>query len=79
MKQITVYISDDCIYCEKLIYKLHEWGIDYQLKNVSKQKAYMKQLQEQGIYGTPVTYSHQSDRYILGLQFGELKKELNIG
>ncbi|SET79806.1 thioredoxin reductase (NADPH) [Oceanobacillus limi] len=75
---VTVYISDNCAYCDKLIKTLNNWGIVFEQRNVSLNRDYMKELQEVGIYGTPVTYIRSTGQYILGLQINVMKKALAI-
>ncbi|WP_196493841.1 glutaredoxin family protein [Ornithinibacillus caprae] len=76
--QITVYISDNCKYCQRVLDMLNESNVRYEVKNVTQEKNFMKELQGQGIFGTPATYIHRNDHFILGLQTEKLKKVLNI-
>ena len=77
-KKTTIYISDNSPSCEKLINQMEKWGISYQTKNITKNNEIKKELQNQGIYGTPATFIKGYSEPILGVQLGKLKRELNI-
>jgi len=77
-KTATIYISDNSPSCEKLINQMEKWGISYRIKNITKNNDIKKDLQNQGIYGTPATFIKGNSEPILGVQLSKLKRELNV-
>lgn len=75
---ITVYVSDNNLQCKKLLTHLDKWNISYEEKNVTRNSEYMKDLQEQGIFGTPATFIAGQDRAILGFQEKHINHALEI-
>lgn len=73
-----VYISNNNSVCDKLTEKMDEWNVDYKTKNISNDQEIKKELQDQGIYGTPATFVEGCSEPILGYQLNKLKRELNI-
>lgn len=69
-----VYINN---HCTRLLDQLDEWNIDYKTKNVVEDPQYLKELQDEGFYGTPVTFIN--DNAILGYQKNKIKQKLGIG
>lgn len=74
---VVIYTCDSCSECEKVIKKMDKWGVVHTVKNVSKNKEYLKELQNRGIFGTPATIV--DDHPVLGYQEGKLKSVLNLG
>lgn len=78
-EKVTIYISENCANCEKLISYLDHWDINYEIKNVTKDKTCMKELQDKGIYGTPATIiGKNNEQIVLGTQINKLKRLLGI-
>ncbi|WP_181350163.1 glutaredoxin family protein [Thalassobacillus sp. CUG 92003] len=73
---IVVYVSNNCSHCDKVVARLEEWELDYEVRNVSDNKTHFKELQQEKIYGTPATFI--GDERILGYQEGKLKRTLGI-
>ncbi|WP_029271346.1 glutaredoxin family protein, partial [Virgibacillus alimentarius] len=67
-KNVTIYVSDGCNKCNDLLAQLDEWNVFYQIKNISKQREHLYELQKLGIYGTPATFIEGEYRAILGFQ-----------
>ncbi|WP_261179383.1 glutaredoxin family protein [Anaerobacillus sp. CMMVII] len=42
--EVVVYISQGCPYCEKVRTQLNDWGIEYEVRNVSLHKEYFNEL-----------------------------------
>lgn len=70
--EVIVYSSTGCPYCERVKSQLNEWGIDYELRNVSIHKEYFDELREKKVFGTPATYVN--GKLILGFQEKKFKK-----
>ncbi|MCP3029252.1 glutaredoxin family protein [Halobacillus sp. A5] len=75
-QRVVVYTSDHCTHCKQVLSKLEEWEIDFKEKNISQDRAYFKELQQQKIYGTPATFI--DDEKVLGYQERGLKRALGI-
>ncbi|WP_431801692.1 glutaredoxin family protein [Halobacillus andaensis] len=75
-QEVVVYTSDHCTHCKNVLSKLNEWGIDYKEKNVTQNRSYFKELQQQKVYGTPATFI--GDDKVLGYQERSLKRVLGI-
>ncbi|MFB1051751.1 glutaredoxin family protein [Paraliobacillus sp. JSM ZJ581] len=75
-QEVIIYVSNNCSESNKLIDFLKQANIAYKLKNITEDKKYLKELQEQHIYATPVTQIN--DRVILGFQKRKLESELMI-
>jgi len=76
--EALIYVSDDCHSCQKLINKMDEWEVTYQIKNITDNKENKKEMQEHGIYGTPATFIKERKEPILGYQINKIKRALNI-
>jgi glutaredoxin len=74
--EVIVYSSTGCPYCEKVKNQLTEWGIEYEVRNVSIHKEYFDQLRANKVYGTPATYVN--GKLILGFQEKKFKKAFGI-
>lgn len=69
-QNIRVYVSNNCKESNKLIHLLEELDVPYEEKNVTENKSYMKELQEQKIYATPVAIINNNK--VLGFQKNKL-------
>lgn len=74
--EVIVYSSTGCPYCEKVRNQLTEWGIEYEVRNVSLHKGYFDELREKKVFGTPATYVN--GKLILGFQEKKFKVALGI-
>lgn len=74
-RAVKVYVSNNCTESNKLIHFLHELDVDCEVKNITDNKDYLKELQEQHIYATPVVMINEHT--ILGFQKRKLEHELN--
>jgi glutaredoxin len=74
--EVIVYSSTGCPYCEKVKKQLTEWGVEYEVRNVSIHKEYFDQLRANKIFGTPATYVN--GKLILGFQEKKFKKAFGI-
>lgn len=70
--EVIVYVSTGCPYCEKVKNQLAEWGIEYEVRNVSIHREYFDELREKKVFGTPATYV--DGKLILGFQEKKFKK-----
>lgn len=75
-QKVTVYISNECEECEKVLSLLDKLDIDYNEKNTTKDKSYLKELQNEKIYATPVAYIN--DKKVLGFQENQLMHALGF-
>lgn len=77
-QDVTIYISDNNKKCDKVIGLMEDYDVSYKLKNVTKNRDYMKELQNSGIYGTPATFIEKGRHTILGFQKNRILKALNL-
>ncbi|MBP1950659.1 glutaredoxin family protein [Virgibacillus litoralis] len=75
-KEVIVYISNDCLNCEKLLSQLKQWKIKYTTRNVTENQEYIKQLHERDVFGTPTTLV--DDHVICGSQINKIKYLLGM-
>lgn len=75
-KNVTIYVSEDCHQCGDLITQLDEWNISYHVKNVTKNRRHLEELQDIGVFGTPATVV--DEEIILGFPRGILQRVFNI-
>ncbi|WP_042220389.1 glutaredoxin family protein [Oceanobacillus manasiensis] len=75
--KISVYISENNKDCDLVLQLLDKKSVPYEVKNVTKHPENMKDLQRQGIYGTPATFIGDEKNPILGFQ--EEKINLTLG
>ena len=54
--KIVVYTTTGCNYCAKIKADMKRWGLPYEERNVAENNDYFNDLQEKGIYSTPVTF-----------------------
>lgn len=55
---------------------LNRWGVDFEEKNVTENRTYLKELQNHNIFAAPVTFI--GDQCIQGVQHDRLKSELDL-
>lgn len=65
-KGIMVYISDNCQESNMLLNLLDDLAVNYDRRNISEDRAYLKELQQDNIYATPVAVINRNK--ILGFQ-----------
>ncbi|SET06090.1 Glutaredoxin [Salinibacillus kushneri] len=70
--EVLVYTSDNCEQSQNVMQLLNQWDVPFQEKNISKHPPYLKELQADKVYATPVTYVR--DERILGYQKGKLER-----
>jgi len=71
-----IYISKNSPQCTEVVDLLEEMDVDYDIKNVSLHKEYLRELQEKEIYGTPATFVRNEQKFILGYQKNRLIEAL---
>ncbi|MDL4840143.1 glutaredoxin family protein [Aquibacillus rhizosphaerae] len=76
-QEVVVYVSNNCDDCEKVLTFLDRLGVQFQLKNVTDNQDYMRDLQKQKIYATPVVFI--DDLSILGFQEERIMQVLGLG
>lgn len=76
MRNIVVYSSTGCPYCEKIKNELKEWGFTYEERNVTDNPDYFNDLHEKGIFSTPVTFV--DDTPIIGYRPNKMKSILDV-
>jgi glutaredoxin-like protein NrdH len=54
-KQVIVYTTNDCIECTLVKKVLTEEGISFEVRDVSRNLDYLKELEKFGFLGLPVT------------------------
>ncbi|GEL78592.1 glutaredoxin family protein [Tenuibacillus multivorans] len=75
-QKITVYTRENCTKSERLRKMLNRWGVDFEEKNVTENRTYLKELQNHNIFAAPVTFI--GDQCIQGVQHDRLKSELDL-
>lgn len=55
-REVIVYSSSGCPYCEKIKNELKAWGLEYEERNVTENPDYFNDLHEKGMFSTPVTF-----------------------
>ena len=55
MNNVIVYTSSTCTYCAALKQFLHERNVAFEIRNVSENKDYKKELMKMGYMSVPVT------------------------
>ncbi|WP_347861588.1 glutaredoxin family protein [Salimicrobium sp. PL1-032A] len=73
-KHIVLYTSNPCAQCDKVRDMLDSWGVSYEEKTVTGNPDNLRTIQQEGIYGTPVTFVEGET--VLGVQESRLKKKL---
>ncbi|MEQ6376694.1 glutaredoxin family protein [Bacillaceae bacterium S4-13-58] len=74
--QVTVYISDGCQDCKRVITFLENIGIEFKEKNITIEPSYKKELREEHIYGTPAIFV--GSEIILGFQPNKIRRVLQL-
>lgn len=77
-KKVIIYVSENCPTSEKLMAHLNQYHILFETKNVTENYQYLRELQEMGIFGTPVTHLVDQNQIILGFQINQLNDILRI-
>ncbi|ALX49155.1 glutaredoxin family protein [Lentibacillus amyloliquefaciens] len=75
-QEVIVYTSENSEQCQSLLGKLNQWDIDYKQRNVTENREYLNELQEEGIYGTPATFVNK--KVVLGNQVNKIKHALGM-
>ncbi|MBU5595411.1 glutaredoxin family protein [Amphibacillus sp. MSJ-3] len=75
-RQIIVYTCDRCKESENIINLLKELAVDYEERNISKNRAYLKELQTHNIYSAPAIFI--GDKVILGFQKGKISRLIRV-
>lgn len=76
MKKVTLYISESQKTSKKVKEFLDKNDVVYELKNVTKNKEYLAELQDMQIFGTPTTII--DGRKIQGGQIAKISFELGL-
>lgn len=76
MKKVTLFISEDSKASDKVKAFLDKNDVTYELKNVTKNKTYLKELQEMKIFGTPTLFI--DGKKIEGIQENKILYELGL-
>ncbi len=77
-QNVTIYISDGCSKCADLLAQMNEWNISYQVKNISKHREHLEELQKMNIYGTPATFIEGEHKPVLGFQKSKIQHALGL-
>lgn len=77
-KKVIIYVSKNCPTSEKLMAHLNQYQILFETKNVTENYQYLRELQEMGIFGTPITHFVDQNQIILGFQKNKLNDVLGI-
>ncbi|WP_152655436.1 glutaredoxin domain-containing protein [Oceanobacillus sp. CFH 90083] len=76
MKKVTLFISEGSQSSDKVKAFLDKNDVTYELKNVTKNKAYLKELQEMKVFGTPTLFI--DGKKIEGNQENKILYELGL-
>jgi glutaredoxin-like protein NrdH len=74
-KQVIVYSTKDCIECEMVKQVLTEEGIPFEVRDVSINNEFQKEVEKYGFLGVPVTVA--GDKVVKGFT-NELKELIVI-
>lgn len=74
--EVIVYSSTGCPKCMEVKDQLKQWDISYEERNVSENAAYLQELQERRIFGTPATFIN--GKVVLGFQPKKLQERLGL-
>jgi len=74
-KQVVVYTTNDCIECTMVKKVLTEEGIPFEVRNISTNTEYQKEVEKYGFLGVPVTVA--GDRAVKGFT-NELKELMDL-
>lgn len=70
--EITVYISDNCDESTKIIDYLNELSVDYNAKNVTKNREHLTELQARNVYSAPAIFIN--NQVVLGFQKDKIRR-----
>ncbi|SIS56882.1 glutaredoxin family protein [Salimicrobium flavidum] len=73
--RVILYTSEPCAQCDKVRDLLNSWGVVYEERLITGHPEYRKMMQDEGVYGTPVTFVNKEE--VLGVQENRLKKKLS--
>lgn len=73
---VVVYVSDDNLNCRKVLELVKEYEVSYKIKNITQNRDYMKEMQSNGIYGTPALFVKGERNSILGYQQERIRRAL---
>lgn len=73
--QVVVYSTNDCIECTMVKQVLTQEGIPFEIRNISENKEYQKEVEKYGFLGVPVTVV--GNRAVKGFT-NELKELIEI-
>jgi glutaredoxin len=73
-KGVMVYVSNNCLESNKLLNLLDDLAVTYDRKNISENRAYLRELQQDNIYATPVAVINR--KKILGFRKNKIMKLL---
>lgn len=76
MKKVTLFISEGSQASDRVKAFLDKNDVTYELKNVKKNRAYLKELQEMKIFGTPTLFI--DGKKIEGNQENKILYELGL-
>ncbi|MEH7546628.1 glutaredoxin family protein [Neobacillus vireti] len=74
-KTVIVYTTKDCIECTMVKKVLTEEGIPFEVRDISKNDSFQKEVEQYGFLGVPVTVLN--DRAIKGFT-NELKEIIDL-
>lgn len=72
---MRVYVSDNCDECDQMVALLDKEEVVYELKNISRDKENLRELQKQHVYATPALIV--KGKKVLGFQEQRIKQLLN--
>ncbi|RCW73042.1 glutaredoxin family protein [Saliterribacillus persicus] len=75
-KQVVVYTSENCDECQNVMDYLTELNIEFEEKNTTHDRNFLKELQQKNVYVTPAVFIN--DRCILGLRKHKIKNALGV-
>ncbi len=75
-REVIVYSSTGCSYCEKIKNELKEWGLEYEERNVTVNPDFFNDLHEKGMFSTPVTFI--DGEAFIGYRPNKMKQYLGI-
>jgi glutaredoxin len=77
-KSILIYVSDNCEKSDALLTHMKKWNVNYETRNISRNKEYLEELQSKGVFGTPATFIEGEQQPVLGFQKNEIKHILGL-
>ncbi|MFP7495000.1 glutaredoxin family protein [Terribacillus saccharophilus] len=75
-RNVEVYISDNCIQCERVMDQLEKWNIHYNVKNITNSPAVLKEMQAHSIYSVPLVLINGEK--VHGFQKEKLQQTLGL-